>query len=64
MFYELWDLDSGNMVGDYPSIAEALKVLRDAVTRDGERTVASLALLESTAAGTPHSSRKSRRFRP
>lgn len=51
MFYEVWDLDSGNMVGDYPSIAEALKVLRDAVTRDGERTLEGLALLEIDGRG-------------
>lgn len=51
MFYELWDLDSGNMVGDYPSIGATVKVLRDAVRRDGERTLEGLALLEVDARG-------------
>ena len=28
MFYELWDLDSGNMIGDFDTEAEALAVVR------------------------------------
>jgi hypothetical protein len=28
-FYELWDLDSGNMIGDFGSEAEALAVVHD-----------------------------------
>ncbi len=31
MFYELWDLESGNMIGDYDTEAEALVVVRDIV---------------------------------
>ena len=30
-FYELWDLDSGNMIGDFDSEAEALAVVHDLV---------------------------------
>lgn len=51
MFYELWDFDSGNMVGDYSSLATVLNVLRDAVRRDGERTLEGLTLLEVDAHG-------------
>jgi hypothetical protein len=29
MFYELWDLESGNIVGDFDSEAEALQVVRE-----------------------------------
>lgn len=29
MFYELWDLDSGNIIGDFDSEADALQVVRD-----------------------------------
>jgi hypothetical protein len=31
MYYELWDLESGNMIGDYDTEAEALIVVRDIV---------------------------------
>src|SRR3954454_3252487 len=31
MYYELWDLESGNMIGDYGTEAEALVVVRDIV---------------------------------
>ena len=29
MFYELWDLESGNIVGDFDSEADALQVVRE-----------------------------------
>lgn len=51
MFYELWDFESGNMVGEYSSLSTALSVLRDAVGRDGEATLQGLALLEVDARG-------------
>ena len=31
MFYELWDLDSGNSLGDFDSEADALQVVRELV---------------------------------
>ncbi len=46
MTYELWDLDTGNATGVYPSLLAALQVIDAAVRRDGERTVDGLALLE------------------
>jgi hypothetical protein len=51
MYYELWDFDTGNLVGDYPSLSAVLRVLRDAVHRDGERSLEGLALLEIDAKG-------------
>jgi hypothetical protein len=44
MHWELWDTESGNMVGDYASEADALTVVRDALRRHGSSVVASLAL--------------------
>ena len=29
MHYELWDLESGNIIGDFESEADALEVVRD-----------------------------------
>jgi len=31
MFYVLWDLDSGNMIGDFDTEAEALAVVHDLI---------------------------------
>lgn len=44
MHWELWDTESGNMVGDYDSEADALAVVRDAVRRHGPGVVRTLAL--------------------
>ncbi len=44
MHWELWDTESGNMVGDYASEAEALNVVRDALRRHGSSVVVMLAL--------------------
>ncbi len=46
MIYELWDFDTGNAQGVYPSLEGALDVLRRALERDGQRTLDALALLE------------------
>jgi len=51
MPYELWDLDTGNATGVYPSLLAALQVVRDALDRDGETTLEGLALLEVHADG-------------
>jgi len=44
MFYELIDVESGNLVGTYDSEAEALAVVRDAARENGAAYVDSLAL--------------------
>lgn len=44
MHWELWDTESGNMVGDYPTEADALTIVRDAVRRHGTAVAATLAL--------------------
>ena len=44
MHWELWDTESGNLVGDYDSEADALAVVRDAVHRHGAVSVTTLAL--------------------
>lgn len=51
MSYELWDLDTGNATGVYPSLIAALQVVEGAVRRDGEATLDGLALLEVRADG-------------
>ena len=42
--WELWDADSGNLVGDYASEADALANVHDAVSRHGPAVVETLAL--------------------
>jgi hypothetical protein len=44
MHWELWDTDSGNMVGDYATEADALLIVREAVQRHGADMAAALAL--------------------
>lgn len=44
MHWELWDTDSGNMVGDYATEADALVIVRDAVRRHGPEVAETLAL--------------------
>jgi hypothetical protein len=44
MHWELWDTESGNLVGDYDSEADALAVVRDALRKQGPSVVATLAL--------------------
>jgi len=39
MTYELWDHESGNAQGIYPSLLAALQVVHDAVERDGIATL-------------------------
>jgi len=51
MSYELWDLDTGNATGVYPSLIVALQVVEAAVRRDGEPTLEGLALLERRSDG-------------
>jgi hypothetical protein len=44
MGYELWDLDSGNLIGDFDDRAEALAHVREIVKADGPAAVDQLAL--------------------
>jgi hypothetical protein len=44
MHWELWDAETGNLVGDYDSEADALAVVRNALHRHGASAVATLAL--------------------
>ncbi len=46
MTYELWDRDTGNAQGVYPSLLAALQVVHDAVERDGIATLDGLILME------------------
>lgn len=51
MTYEIWDFQTGNATGVYPSLLAALQVVHDALERDGETTLEGLALLEVRADG-------------
>ena len=51
MTYELWDHESGNAQGIYPSLLAALQVVHDAVERDGITTLDGLALIEVQPGG-------------
>jgi hypothetical protein len=46
MTYELWDYESGNVQGVFPSLLAALQVVHDAVERDGIATLDDLVLME------------------
>lgn len=51
MTYEIWDFETGNATGVYPSLLDALQVVRVALERNGEATLVGLALLEVRAGG-------------
>lgn len=51
MIYEIWDFETGNATGVYPSLLAALQVVREALERDGETTLEGLALLEVRSDG-------------
>ena len=42
--WELWDTETGNLVGDYDSEDDALAIVRDALRRLGPSAIAPLAL--------------------
>ena len=44
MHWELWDTETGNLVGDYDSEEDALAVVRDALRRLGPGAITPLAL--------------------
>lgn len=51
MKYELWDFETGNAQGVFPSLLAALQVVESAVRRDGQQTLNGLALLEVGSEG-------------
>jgi hypothetical protein len=44
MFYDLWDLESGNIIGDFDSEAEALTVVHDLLEVNGPSFAGTLSL--------------------
>jgi hypothetical protein len=44
MIYELWDIETNNLVGDYESQDAALHVIRNAIATHGRDAVRRLAL--------------------
>lgn len=51
MTYELWDYETGNAQGVYLTERAALRVVHDAVERDGYDTLKGLALIEVSPSG-------------
>lgn len=45
MIYELWDMETDNLINDYDDEAAALAVVRDTVERYGLQAAETLALL-------------------
>lgn len=45
MVFEIWDIESGNLLGSYDSEEEALAVVHDALNRHGREYVEALALV-------------------
>lgn len=62
--FELWDFETGNAIGEYDSLADALQVIRDAVGRNGEATLDGLALLETDPNGEDRLVAKDRELLP
>jgi hypothetical protein len=50
--YELWDVDSGNVIGAYPSEKRALAAVASAVGRYGLSYADSLALIREDSRGS------------
>lgn len=46
--FELWDVDTGNMIGVYPSLAEALTEVRDLLEANGTEYADDLSLARRT----------------
>jgi hypothetical protein len=44
--YELWDLDTGNAVGEYDHIGEATAALRKSIRKHGPSIVQGIALIQ------------------
>jgi hypothetical protein len=55
MHYELWDLESGNLVGDFDTEAEALAVVEELRAENSAAYVEALALAQANDSGTRES---------
>src|SRR4051812_41751827 len=51
--YELWDRDSGNIVGEFPDEASAFDVVRGILAVNGREMADTMALVRVDAAGMP-----------
>jgi hypothetical protein len=54
MSYELWDTESANLLGDYPTEQEALIVVRRTALAHGSSAVSSFALAFEDEEGETH----------
>jgi hypothetical protein len=54
MVYEIWDLESGNRLGEFSTEDEALTQVKDALERHGEQYVATLLLDAEDDQGQTH----------
>lgn len=52
MAFEIWDTESGNLVGDYPTERAALDVVRRMIEIHGRQAVATWALANENRRGT------------
>jgi len=53
MSFELWDIDTGNLVRSYPTVDEALSLVHTAIASYGRRYVSRWALVRLEQDGTP-----------
>jgi hypothetical protein len=51
MTFQLWEAESANLVGSYPTQEAALAIVRDAVRTHGRDAVTSLVLVREDARG-------------
>ena len=51
MPYEIWEMQTGNLVASFSHERDALALMRDAVKTDGEGNVETLALVHEDEAG-------------
>lgn len=53
MAYEIWEMQTGNLVASFSRERDALALVRDAVAAHGEAYVETLALVHEDGAGSP-----------
>lgn len=51
MVYELWDMETNNLMASYDDEQRALKAVYDALLRGGERAVDGVALIQEDSLG-------------
>ncbi len=51
MMYQLWDMESANLLGSYASQEAALDIVRQAIQKHGPEAIATLLLLREDADG-------------